>query len=166
METAPYSNDTTSRDAAASLGAETLARQERVVLSVFLAAHERGTVGLTSEEACDVTGMKWSTMTARIWSLVNERGRLIDSGARRRNRSGRMAIVWRPTVAGEVVKGERMRRAVVVAVEREREAFAEAARAVVRTAVAAGVWSLYAECLPGMETDLGRALRRLEEFAR
>lgn len=49
--------------------------------------------GLTTEELADRLGISLVSVSPRLRPLVNK-GRVIDSGGRRRNRSGKKAIVW------------------------------------------------------------------------
>lgn len=67
--------------------------QRRRVLEAIARAGERG---LTDEELQDALGMNPSTERPRRVELV-EGEWIIDSGRRRRTRSGRLAVVWRST---------------------------------------------------------------------
>jgi len=91
----PFSNGSTSKDAANALYRD-LPRLER---KVYLAIAAAGGTGLTCDEAEQVTALPHTTCSARINGLV-KRGRvgprvlIRDSGLRRKTSSGRNAIVW------------------------------------------------------------------------
>lgn len=86
-KTAPFSNETTSKEAAQSLKPD-LGRIQKLVFD-FIAAKPS-----TAREVEDALSMRTQTVTARIRELVLA-GRLEDSGEKRTTDSGRKAIVWR-----------------------------------------------------------------------
>lgn len=51
--------------------------------------------GLTSEELADFTGVSYASIQPRTSELRHDQGLIVDSGLRRRARSGRNIIVWR-----------------------------------------------------------------------
>ena len=67
-----------------------IGRLQRIALAAIRAAGGRG---LTTNELVSVVGIHRDTMQPRT-SELQERGLIRDSGARRRNVSGRNAIVW------------------------------------------------------------------------
>jgi hypothetical protein len=72
-----------------------LSRLQWVVFEAFrIYRHE----GLTTQQCEAVTGLEHTTCSARVNELVRD-GRLVDSGERRKTRSGRSAVVYR--VRGE-----------------------------------------------------------------
>lgn len=85
---APHSNDTTSKDAAQSIGPH-LSALEGLVLAWVTEYNS----GVTADYIVQKSGMRTSTVTARIRALVL-RGLVKDSGSRGTTRSGRSAIVW------------------------------------------------------------------------
>ena len=54
---------------------------------------ERGSLGATCDEVEWVSGLRHQTASARVYEL-RKRSRIVDSGRRRKTRSGRNAIVW------------------------------------------------------------------------
>jgi hypothetical protein len=84
---APYSNDSTSKEAAASIEPH-LDRLEAVVV---------GAIDLYGPLACfeveEKTGLEHTTASARIRTLV-KKNRLRDTGHKRKTPRGRNAIVW------------------------------------------------------------------------
>lgn len=88
---APFSNPTTSKEAARSMD-DQLPRLERVVL---LAIRSRGKNGLTCDEAEQYTELPHTTCSARINALAKpERRLIVKSGEKRKTRSGRRADVY------------------------------------------------------------------------
>lgn len=85
----PSNGRDTSNEAAESI-AHDASRLRRLVWTT-IHAH----VGLTCDEVEVITNLRHQTASARIYEL-HTRGRLIDSGYRRRTRSKRLAIVWIP----------------------------------------------------------------------
>jgi predicted transcriptional regulator len=84
----------TSHHAAASLtNVGAIAR--KVFDEIALVFEESGT-GLTSDQVEQILGGRHQTISARVNEL-RERGWITDSGLRRPTRSGRKAIVWKPT---------------------------------------------------------------------
>jgi hypothetical protein len=86
---APSVDTDTSRDAAASIQAVLGPLQQRVLRHVA----NCGAAGTTCDAAEEALGMKHQTCSARIRELVLK-DRILDSGERRRTRSGRNAIVY------------------------------------------------------------------------
>jgi hypothetical protein len=80
----------TSQDAADDIAprAPTL---RRATLAVYQAGHE---VELTADEAAAVMGQSILAIRPRVTELVRL-GELEDTGRRRRNASGKFAVVWR-----------------------------------------------------------------------
>jgi len=83
----PYSNPTTSRDAAETVRPH-LAELEQKVLDAIRARR-----GATCDEVETMTGLSHQTASARIRGLALK-GRIQDAGETRATRSGRKAIVW------------------------------------------------------------------------
>lgn len=96
MNAAPYSNPTTSRDAARSVEPE-LGRLEASVLASigrkFGLCHFLP-IGSTCEDIETELSLTHQCASARIRGLVLK-GKIEDSGETRPTRSGRNAIVWR-----------------------------------------------------------------------
>ena len=65
--------------------------QTRVLAQIEM----RPDAGATNEELCDYTDMSMASVTARSNELMRA-GYIVDSGRRRKNRSGRNAKVWTP----------------------------------------------------------------------
>lgn len=84
----------TSHEAAESLtNVGSIAR--KVFDEIALVFEESGT-GLTADQVEQLLGGRHQTISARVNEL-RERGWITDSGLRRPTRSGRRAIVWKPT---------------------------------------------------------------------
>lgn len=80
----------TGREAAEAIGPK-LGPLQRLVRDLAAA---RGALGITPEEACDLTGESGASLQPRF-SELKARGALIDSGMRRTNPSSRKrAVVW------------------------------------------------------------------------
>lgn len=91
----PHNGTATSRAAAASMDAGTLAQQERYIVARVRVS--RG--GLTRQEIADCEEMRLSSVCARVNELIR-RGVLMERGERR-GESGRMqAVVWVNPVGG------------------------------------------------------------------
>jgi predicted ArsR family transcriptional regulator len=84
----PFSNHSTSLDAAISVAEQAVGLRTRVLRVIF--EHR----GLTCDEVEQILGLKHQTVSARIRELYALE-RLVESGERRKTRSGRSAIVWR-----------------------------------------------------------------------
>jgi DNA-directed RNA polymerase specialized sigma24 family protein len=84
-----YRDTDTSREAAASM--ETHA--QRLQGLVLAAIREAGENGLTTNEAAEMLDIDKGSVQPRT-SELKLRGEIVDSGQRRRNDSGRRAIVW------------------------------------------------------------------------
>ena len=90
----PFSDRGTSWEAAQSIlePPEFLrAKAKKAVLKAILKA----TKGKTCDELETDLGMSHQTVSARIRDLVRDGGYIMNSGERRRTRSGRFAIVWK-----------------------------------------------------------------------
>jgi hypothetical protein len=98
--TAPYSNDTTSKDAAVAVAGSAAQLREQVY--DLIAANPQG---LTDEEIQIKLGMKGNTQRPRRWEL-SETGRIIKHGTRK-VKSGKQAIVWRVNEGVSVGQGSR-----------------------------------------------------------
>jgi hypothetical protein len=86
----PGARDTdTSREAADGMASHSA----RLQSLVFDAIYGAGTAGLTSEECADRLSLDSASAQPRTTEL-RKLGRIRDSGIRRRNRSGKNAIVW------------------------------------------------------------------------
>lgn len=87
--TPPHNGTDTSIEAARSMeGSVNVLR-----IQIFKLIKRSGTTGMTCDEVeCD-SGLRHQTASARVNELAG-RGDLVDSGKRRKTRSGRMAIVW------------------------------------------------------------------------
>ena len=87
----PHNRTDTSRAAAASQQGESLARKRRIVYD-YIRSHSQGA---TCDEIEVATGMRHSTISARINELWSREPVLVvDSGVRRLTRSNRSAKVW------------------------------------------------------------------------
>lgn len=90
---APFSEPTSSRDAAEAIESER--ENLREIIYRDIKAREEG---LTCEEVCEITGLDGNTVRPRIWELTGQaRGfepRIIKTEKRRRNVSGRTARVY------------------------------------------------------------------------
>lgn len=73
------------REAASSIRAHVLAH---------IVIVQRATGGVTCDEVEESLGLRHQTASARIRELAMQK-RIVDSGARRETRSGRLATVWR-----------------------------------------------------------------------
>lgn len=94
IETAPFSNRTTSWEAAQSVlepPERISAKAEKAVLRAILQAPD----GLTCDEIEEKLNMSHQTVSARVRGLVRKGGFIVDSGKVRKTRSGRNAIVWK-----------------------------------------------------------------------
>lgn len=85
---APHSDQDTSRAAAKAI----VPHLERLESAVLLALEQNGP--LTAEQLEYSTGLRGDTVRPRLCRL-RAMGMVVDSGERRRTRSGRMAVVWR-----------------------------------------------------------------------
>jgi len=98
---APGAQDrSTSRAAAAAIAPSAPKLRDRV-----LALYEHST-GFTADEAAGKLGLSILTVRPRVTELAHG-GKLRDSGARRKNNSGRPAIVWVPVFPARIV-GQRV----------------------------------------------------------
>lgn len=88
--TAPYSNQTTSREAAEAIERDLNSLEEQV-LRFYRQVGEKGATDEECEIAMGKTGSR--TTRPRRVSLVTQ-GFLVDSGETRKTRSNRTAIVW------------------------------------------------------------------------
>ncbi len=96
MNTAPFSNPTTSLAAAREIEPH-LGRMMREILEEFRFRKNQmpGDYGLTADELEQLMpNMRQSTVSGRVRDLVKA-GILEDSGEKRGTRTGRAAIVWR-----------------------------------------------------------------------
>ena len=82
---ARLTDPTTSHEAAKSVPVSALE-------ATCLAAIRNAPMGLTSEELAHVTGCSLVTVSPRLRPLANDG--LVYAGGKRKNRSGRLAIVW------------------------------------------------------------------------
>ena len=73
--------------------AEAIASKAPTLRAATLAAFQHSN-GLTADEAADVIGASILSVRPRVTELARL-GELEDSGERRRNHSGKAAIVWR-----------------------------------------------------------------------
>lgn len=86
---APYAAESdTSRDAAESMRDHVARLEGRVLAAIEKAG------GATCDEVEVATGLAHQTASARVNGLMRK-GRIYDSGERRKTRSGRNAAVWR-----------------------------------------------------------------------
>jgi hypothetical protein len=86
---APYSNRTTSRDAAKSIQKLTA----RWCVEVLRLISDAGANGLTCDEVIEVLGRPHQSLSPRVTQL-SQSGFIVDSGTKRTTRGGRSAIVW------------------------------------------------------------------------
>lgn len=61
---------------------------------VLQAFRQAGDAGLTADQAAELAGLSILTARPRVTEL-NKAGLIVDTGDRRRNASGRRAVVWR-----------------------------------------------------------------------
>lgn len=90
-KTAPYVKGSDTSKAAAESVEPDLGRLEGLVLSHI---SSRGLLGATDDETEVALDLSHQTASARRRRLV-QLGRVVDSGMRRKTRSGRKAVVWR-----------------------------------------------------------------------
>lgn len=89
-DTAPFVRGSqTSKEAADAISPKIAPLQKRVLDTIKSA----GPNGLTDEQIRSLTGLQHSTETPRRKEL-SDKGLVIDSGKRRKTRSGRSATVW------------------------------------------------------------------------
>jgi predicted transcriptional regulator len=93
----PGFRDTDTSIAAADAIASSAGRLQRMVL---FAVREVGERGLTSEEIAARLDVGFASIQPRT-SELRRKGLIEDSGQRRRNLSGKAAIVWTATPSGE-----------------------------------------------------------------
>ena len=93
QRTLPFSNPTTSKDAAKSME-KRAPIAAAVIYSTICDWGAPGSRGLTCDEVECIKKISHQTASARIRDLARI-GMIVDSGERRKTRSGRNAIVWR-----------------------------------------------------------------------
>lgn len=74
--------------------ADAIAERAPTLRELTLRAIQASEGGLTADEAADALGMSILSIRPRVTELAR-RGLVEDSGERRRNQSGKSAIVWR-----------------------------------------------------------------------
>lgn len=87
---APYSEPTTSRDAALAIAGDL----NRIESIVYAEIRSRGENGATPHEVAEACGMSINTVRPRITEM-QKRGELREAGKKRRTPSGRWAKAWR-----------------------------------------------------------------------
>lgn len=92
----PGHQATDTSQAAAEAIAEHLGRLQSMSFAAIVAS---GLSGLTADELAARLGMERASIQPRT-SELRRKGKIIDSGQRRRNASGKAAIVWIAKVAG------------------------------------------------------------------
>lgn len=94
---ATFSNNSTdtSSEAGASM-AEHVGQLAQLCYDEILVSHRNNGVGLTVDALEQILARSHQSVSARVNELRNK-GWVTDSGIRRATRSGRSAIVWRPT---------------------------------------------------------------------
>jgi hypothetical protein len=85
----PSNGVPTSDEAAAAI--EPVAQRQRDILYAYVC--DQYMLGTTNQEAEEALGMPAQTITPRMLELRKE-GLVVDSGMKRKTRSGRWAIVW------------------------------------------------------------------------
>ena len=85
----PYSNDTTSFDAAHANNEARLSQRQHI----YNLIRDAGTYGRTDEELHDLTKYELNAVRPRRWQLVKDEI-IKDSGITRPTHSGMAAIVW------------------------------------------------------------------------
>ena len=80
----------TSEDAAESMSESAPSYRRRVLEFI----NSRGTVGATSDEVQAALGLTHQNGSARVSELANRYKLIVDSGQKRRTRSGRKAVVY------------------------------------------------------------------------
>ena len=84
-----WSNPTTSKDAAKSMEPKAAALRLRMLAEIQV----RGTFGGTCDELEQAMSLSHQTASARLRELALA-GKIVDSGDKRKTRSGRAAIAW------------------------------------------------------------------------
>jgi CRP-like cAMP-binding protein len=85
----PTNGVQTSNEAAAAI--EPFSQRQRDILYAYVC--DQYMLGTTNQEAEEALGMPAQTITPRMLELRKE-GLVVDSGMKRKTRSGRRAIVW------------------------------------------------------------------------
>lgn len=88
-DTPGYVNRDTSKEAAQRIEPETSVLRRRILGELQV----RGTFGATCDELEQAMDLSHQTASARIREM-NLKGSIVDSGNRRKTRTGRNAIVW------------------------------------------------------------------------
>ena len=83
----PYSNQTTSRDAAESMVAHAAVQDAKILEALAVR-------GMTAEELSVALGIRINSVTPRVHGLRYEQGRIDVTGEKRRGSSGRMHAVY------------------------------------------------------------------------
>lgn len=124
-EQLPFSNETTSCDAAVTQARSKVQADERKVLDAVQDGYDRGMSGMTRDEIERATGLAMQTVTPRVDGL-KRKGLLVEMELTRRTRRGRAAHVLRPArVAADMTSSKRKSQnagRIVAALSRERAA--------------------------------------------
>jgi hypothetical protein len=91
-------NTTDTANAAGASMAEHVGAIANECFDEIVATYVQGAVGLTVDALEQRLNRSHQTVSARVNEL-RDKGWVVDSGVRRATRSGRSAIVWRPTTA-------------------------------------------------------------------
>jgi hypothetical protein len=91
LPTVPYVKGSDTSEAAAESMREHVTQLAGRVLRAIASG---GASGFTCDEVEVLTGMAHQTCSARVNELMRK-GRIVDTGQRRKTRSGRKAVVWR-----------------------------------------------------------------------
>jgi predicted ArsR family transcriptional regulator len=89
------SDPDTAKRAAASVDARSV---EGIVVGILRRHEVQFHEGLTTEEIAQKSGLSLVTVSPRMRPL-SEKGLVADSGLRRKNESGRQAIIWKAVMA-------------------------------------------------------------------
>jgi hypothetical protein len=95
---ANYKAPETAHEAAESMAARAGTDAYRVLMALRN-AYKRGSVGLTVDQLEQDLNLRHQSCSARVNQLRDE-GWIVDSGQRMATRSGRQAVVWKPSQQG------------------------------------------------------------------
>jgi len=91
MDLKPPTNGVATSNAAADSVEESAATLR---MQVYEAIKDAGSNGMTDDELMVKLDMRGNTLHPRRWELTRKFKNVVDSGKRRRTRTGRNAIVW------------------------------------------------------------------------
>jgi hypothetical protein len=88
--------------------ADEIAERAPVLRDLVLLAIRHSDVGLTADEAAAAIGISILSIRPRVSELA-KLAEITDSGDRRRNQSGKLAIVWREAWTAQDLFGHKIR---------------------------------------------------------